>query len=75
MPQSLTQYPNAKAELRAAGKRNNFLNALVGRIPPVPGVLAYERDVPIDLVGLAEAAAAPGPAEQPAPEPTPDPAQ
>lgn len=74
MPQSLTQYPNAKAELRAAGKRNNFLKALVGRIPPVAGVLAYERDVPIDLVGLAEAAATPAPAEPPAPEPTPAPA-
>lgn len=57
IPQSLAQYPNAKAELRAAGKRNNFLRALVGRIPPVPGVLAYNRDVPVDLVGLAEAKA------------------
>lgn len=57
VPASLTQYPHAKAELRAAGKRNNFLRALVGRIPPVPGVLAYNRDVPVDLVGLAEAQA------------------
>ena len=57
VPASLAQYTSAKAELRAAGKRNNFLNALVGRIPPVPGVLAYERDVPIDLIGLAEAKA------------------
>jgi hypothetical protein len=54
VPESLAKYPHAQAELRAAGKRNNFLSALVGRIPPVPGVLAYERDVPIDLVGLAE---------------------
>lgn len=57
LPTSLASYPNAKAELRAAGKRNNFLNALVGRIPPVPGVLAYDRDIPIDLVGKAEAEA------------------
>lgn len=57
VPASLAQYPHAKAELRAAGKRNNFLRALVGRIPPVPGVLAYNRDVPVDLVGLAEAKA------------------
>ncbi|MBI1402642.1 MAG: hypothetical protein GC147_05455 [Porphyrobacter sp.] len=57
LPDSLAQYPSVKAELRAAGKRNNFVRALVGRIPPVPGVLAYERDVPIDLVGLAEAEA------------------
>jgi hypothetical protein len=86
VPQSLQQYPHAKAELRAAGKRNNFLSALVGRIPPVPGVLAYERDVPIDLVGLAQAkakaeaevaaaAAAEAAAAQaePAPEPAPEP--
>lgn len=57
VPESLAKFPNSRAELRAAGKRNNFLSALVGRIPPVPGVLAYERDVPIDLVGLAEAKA------------------
>lgn len=89
VPQSLAQYTSAKAELRAAGKRNNFLRALVGRIPPVPGVLAYERDVPVDLIGLAEAKAkadaeasaaaaaeaAAAPAEAPAaPEPTPAPA-
>lgn len=91
VPDSLMQYPVAKAELRASGKRNNFLNALVGRMPPVPGILAYERDVPIDLVGLAEekaraeaaaaaqaaAAAAASEAEAPAPveAPTPAPAQ
>jgi hypothetical protein len=56
-PESLAQYNVVKADLRAAGKRNNFLSALVGRIPPVPGVLAYDRDVPIDLIGLAEAKA------------------
>lgn len=64
IPVSLAQYPGAKAELRAAGKRNNFLSALVGRLPPVPGVLAYNRDVPIDLVGLAEAKAKAEAAEQ-----------
>lgn len=57
VPESLAQYPSVQADLRAAGKRNNFLSALVGRIPPVPGVLAYDRDVPIDLIGLAEAKA------------------
>ncbi|MBU7578960.1 MAG: hypothetical protein KAF27_00605 [Porphyrobacter sp.] len=54
VPESLASYPHAKAELRAAGKRNNFLNALVGRMPPVPGVLAYDRDIPIDLIGQAQ---------------------
>lgn len=60
VPESLAKYTVVKADLRAAGKRNNFLNALVGRMPPVPGVLAYNRDVPIDVVGLAEAEAEAG---------------
>ena len=55
VPESLAQYPHAKAELRAAGRRDNFFNALVGRIPPVPGVLAYDRDAVIDLIAQAEA--------------------
>lgn len=54
VPQSLAAFPAVEAPLRAAGKRNNFMRALVGRIPPVPGVIAYERDIPIDLVGLVE---------------------
>lgn len=54
VPQSLAAFPATPAPLRAAGKRNNFMRALVGRIPPVPGVLAYNRDVPIDLVGQAQ---------------------
>lgn len=57
VPESLAQYPHAKAELRAAGRRNNFFKALVGRIPPVPGLLAYDRDAVIDLVAQAEAEA------------------
>lgn len=55
VPTSLAAFPATPAPLRAAGKRNNFMRALVGRIPPVPGVLAYNRDVPVDLVGQAEA--------------------
>jgi hypothetical protein len=57
VPDTLSALPSAPAQLRAAGKRNNFIRALVGRIPPVPGVLAYNRDIPVDLVGLAEAEA------------------
>lgn len=78
VPDSLKAYTIAKAELRAAGKRNNFLNALVGRMPPVPGVLGYDRDVPVDLIGLAEekakAAAAEADAEAAETPPTPAPA-
>lgn len=78
-PESLAKYNVVKAELRAAGKRNNFLNALVGRMPPVPGVLAYDRDIPVDLIGqaqmkvtvepVAEAAPAEVPAATEAPAP------
>ncbi|WP_086616625.1 hypothetical protein [Erythrobacter tepidarius] len=77
VPESLANYPHAQAELRAAGKRNNVLSALVGRMPPVPGVLAYDRDVPIDLIGLAEAKARAqaDAAEQAEPAPIPAPAQ
>lgn len=57
VPATLAAFAAVDAPLRAAGKRNNFMRALVGRIPPVPGVLAYDRDVPVDLVGLAEAQA------------------
>lgn len=57
VPESLAQYPHAKAELRAAGRRDNFFKALVGRIPPVAGVLAYDRDAVIDLVAQAESGA------------------
>ncbi|MEE4318129.1 MAG: hypothetical protein V2I74_14225 [Erythrobacter sp.] len=70
VPEALAQYPHAKAELRAAGKRNNFLSALVGRIPPVPRVLGYDRDIPIDLVGLAEGKVEVEPAPAPATETT-----
>ena len=58
VPESLAQYPHARAELRAAGRRDNFFNALIGRIPPVPGVLAYDRDAVIDLLAPAEGGAA-----------------
>lgn len=69
VPDSLSALPAAPARLRAAGKVNNFIRALVGRIPPVPGVLAYDRDIPIDLAGIAEKqAAARAAAEQAAAE-------
>src|SRR3546814_11124688 len=57
-PDARSALPAAPARVRAAGKVNNFIRALIGRIPPVPGVLAYDRDIPIDLVGIAEKRAA-----------------
>lgn len=61
VPQSLSALPSAPADLYAAGKINNFYRAGVGRMPPVEGVLAYERDIVIDV--KAEIAAAKAKAE------------
>ncbi|MBX7492282.1 hypothetical protein K3163_03565 [Qipengyuania sp. 1NDW9] len=54
---SLADYNVVPADLRAAGKMNNFFGILIGRHPPVEGVLAYDRDRVID-VKEAEAIAA-----------------
>ncbi|MXO58093.1 hypothetical protein GRI89_00845 [Altererythrobacter salegens] len=49
LPASLTSFGGAPADLHAAGKINNFFGVLVGRMPPVPGVLGYNRDVVVNL--------------------------
>ncbi|MDZ3831364.1 MAG: hypothetical protein U0S50_06055 [Sphingopyxis sp.] len=49
LPESLRSFPNEQADFRAYGKLDNFYRAIVGRMPPVPGVLAYDRDKIIDL--------------------------
>lgn len=54
LPASLGALPSERAVLRAAGKMNNFYGVGIRRMPPVPGVLAYERDVVIDLVAKRE---------------------
>lgn len=46
---SLANYDVVQADLRAAGKMNNFYGILIGRHPPVDGVLAYERDRIVDV--------------------------
>jgi hypothetical protein len=59
LPASLAAKPNQQADLRAAGKMNNFFGIMIDRIPPVPGVLGYQRDKVIDLKAqTAEAAPA-----------------
>lgn len=50
LPASLAAYPSARAEFHASGKLNNFYGLMVSRMQPVPGVLAYQRDVAIDVV-------------------------
>lgn len=49
VPQALASYSVVPADWRAAGKLNNFFGIGVSRMPPVEGVLAYERDKVIDL--------------------------
>lgn len=60
LPETLKSYPNERADFRAFGKLDNFYGITVGRLPPVPGVLAYDRDRIVDLK-------VPSPASSPAP--------
>lgn len=72
LPDTLKAYPSARADFRAYGKIDNFYGITVGRLPPIAGVLAYDRDKIIDLkaavavsaseapVAAAPVAAAPG---------------
>lgn len=67
LPETLKSYPNEQADFRAHGKLDNFYGITVGRMPPVAGVLAYDRD---KIVDLKAAAATPVMAEEaPAAEP------
>lgn len=48
VPASLAAWPSVRAELHASPKMNNFFGATVSRMAPIPGVLAYHRDVVVD---------------------------
>lgn len=48
LPANLKDWPQAQAEFHASTKVNNFYGIFVSRLPPVPGVLAYHRDVVVD---------------------------
>ncbi|MEI6642497.1 MAG: hypothetical protein WCL10_10700 [Novosphingobium sp.] len=47
-PASLKDWPSAQAEFHANPKLNNMLGIFVSRLAPVPGVLAYHRDIIVD---------------------------
>jgi hypothetical protein len=49
VPSSLKAYSYRKAEFRASPKLENFYGITVSRLPPVPGVLGYDRDRPMDI--------------------------
>lgn len=48
VPASLAALPARPAELRAAGKMNNYFGVMIGRMPPMPGILEYDRGRVID---------------------------
>lgn len=48
VPASLEKWPVEQAVFAASGKFNNIYGVMISRLPPVPGVLAYERDRVID---------------------------
>jgi len=48
LPASLQSWPSVQAELHASPKMNNYFGVLVSRVAPIPGVLAYHRDVIVD---------------------------
>lgn len=58
VPDSLKAFPYAEADFRAYGKLDNFYGLSVSRMPPIPGVLAYDRDKIVDLKAVAPAEAA-----------------
>lgn len=78
LPASLQGYKHAKADFHGYGKVDNFFGITISRMPPIPGVLAYDRDKAIDLnSGVPDApaptvASAPEGATAAANEPQPD---
>ncbi|WP_225207830.1 hypothetical protein [Novosphingobium huizhouense] len=48
LPASLAGWPSVTAEFHASPKINNYYGIFVSRLPPVPGVLGYRRDVVVD---------------------------
>lgn len=48
LPASIKDWPAEVPVLQAAGKLNNYYGAMVSRLPPIEGVLAYRRDRVID---------------------------
>ena len=48
LPGSLSQWPSVTPDFVASGKLNNFYGVMISRLPPVPGILEYQRDKIID---------------------------
>ena len=56
MAPELAQYPSTPVSLFAYGKINNPHHLIIGRSPPVAGILGYDRDIPLDLTAEEEVA-------------------
>jgi hypothetical protein len=54
LPESLKAYPSAVGDFRAAAKSDNHFGVMISRMPPIPGVLGYQRDKVVDLKAPAE---------------------
>ncbi|WP_428682498.1 hypothetical protein [Sphingopyxis sp.] len=65
LPEILKKYPNEQADFRAYGKLDNVYGITIARMPPVPGVLAYDRDRIVDLKAEPAAVNAPAAADLP----------
>ncbi|WP_114228111.1 MULTISPECIES: hypothetical protein [Sphingomonas] len=48
LPPALAAWPSIAPTFRAAPKMNNYFGLTVTRMAPIPGVLAYRRDVIVD---------------------------
>lgn len=49
VPAALAGYETVRADLRAAGKVDNWFGVMIARLAPMDGVLAYERDRIVDV--------------------------
>ena len=56
LPAELASYPSERADFRAARKRDNFFGITISRMPPIPGVLAYDNGQVVDVKAKAAAA-------------------
>lgn len=56
MAPELAQYPSTPVRLFAYGKLNNPRHLIIGRSPPIVGILGYDRDIPLDLTAEDEVA-------------------
>ncbi len=56
VPETLKALPNVQADFHASGKMDNHFGVMIGRMPPIRGVLGYQRDKVVDLKVPAEPA-------------------